>query len=340
MLFVGLGNADRRLGREHTAAVVRLRPLDAPLNLAHVVQVLVEPRAIAGAEPLAQPLRLAGDEVQDAAVAPDPGRALRRGAGLAEQALEHDARVDLHRQRRCWRAPRDRVGVGAAVAGGARADVAREVFGGQLQRGKRRVLSDLPRHDLIDRDARQDVFGLGALGANAGEPAGRAHRVVTARRRRPDEIRDHHEASRNGSSGFRIGESVQARSGARRGPRFHDGAVGNEDGAEPRARRRRRLREGGKRRHHRIEQRQRHGGADPAKEGATRQRLPALRTSVSPRGVVAMASALCHFHLKRPALDDGQHDGREAIIMAGGFPHDAANDRHVAGRSVPGRARR
>ena len=200
-----------------------------------------------------------------------PIGALSRVARFAEQALEDDARVDLHRERRRWRAPRDRVRVGAAVSGGARADVAGEVLGGQLQGRKWRVLPDLPRHDLIDRDARQDVLRLSALRADAREPAGRADGMVSARRRGPDEIRDHHEAVAKRLERLQDWRQLQAGSGVHRGPRFHDGAVRNEDGAEPRARRRRRLRQRGERRHHRIEQRQRHRRADAAKERATRQ---------------------------------------------------------------------
>ena len=141
----GLGNADWRVGRQHAAAVVRLRLLDTPLDLADVVEILIEPRAIARPETRSQPRRLLRDEIEDAAIALPSRGALRRAAGLAEQPLEHRARIDLHRQRRRRRAPRDRVGVGAAVSRRARADVAGEVLGGELERRKRRVLPDLSR---------------------------------------------------------------------------------------------------------------------------------------------------------------------------------------------------
>ena len=59
------------------------------------------------------------------------------GAAAAEHALEDDARVDLHRQRRRGRLPVERVDVGAAVSRVARADETREVLGGQLQRRER-----------------------------------------------------------------------------------------------------------------------------------------------------------------------------------------------------------
>ena len=102
-------------------------------------------------------------------------------------------------------------------------------------------------HDLIDRDARQDVLGLGALGADTGEPAGGAHRVIAARRGRAHEIRDHDERVAERLERLQRRREFEARSDAGGRPRFHDGAVGNEDGAESRARRGRRLRERGER---------------------------------------------------------------------------------------------
>ena len=99
-------------------------------------------------------------------------------AGAAEHPLEGHARVDLHRQRRGFAGPGDRVHVGAAVARHAAADVAGEVLGGELERRERRVLADLLRQHLVDGDAEPDVLGLGLLGHHAAQPARRADRVI------------------------------------------------------------------------------------------------------------------------------------------------------------------
>jgi hypothetical protein len=48
---------------------------------------------------------------------------------------------------------------GAAVLRVAAADIASEVFRGEFERGKRRVLPDLARDDLIDRFAAVNVLG-------------------------------------------------------------------------------------------------------------------------------------------------------------------------------------
>ena len=197
--------------------------------------------------------------------------ALRRGARLAEQPLEHRARIDLHRQRRRRRAPGDRVGVGAAVSGRARADVAGEVLRRQFERREGRVLTDLRGHDLIDRDAGENVLGLRALRSHTGEPPCRADRVIATRRGRPDQVRDHHDRVAEWFERLQRRRELESRSDAGRRPRFHDRAVGNEHRPEACARLRRRLRERGDRRHHRVEQRQRDRGADSAQERSPRQ---------------------------------------------------------------------
>ena len=76
-------------------------------------------------------------------------------AALAEHPLEHLARVDLHRQRRRRRPPRQRVHVDAAVVAVARADQARVVLGGELHRRQRRVLADGLRRQSGRRSRRR-----------------------------------------------------------------------------------------------------------------------------------------------------------------------------------------
>ena len=93
-----------------------------------------------------------------------------------EQALEHDARIDLHRQRRRRRLPVQRVHVGAAVARIARAEQPGEVLGGHLERRKRRVLADLAARRPGRARRRREVRALGPLRRHAGQPARRTTR--------------------------------------------------------------------------------------------------------------------------------------------------------------------
>ena len=99
VLFEGVGHADRR-ARERplvAAPVERLGRLDAPFDLADVLEVVGEPGLVGGAELLLEPGHVGGDPVEDALVL---GAALgagpRRGAD-AEQLIEGDARVADHR---------------------------------------------------------------------------------------------------------------------------------------------------------------------------------------------------------------------------------------------------
>ena len=126
-------------------ALALLGALDAPLDLAHVLEILRHRLAIRRAELQlqARPLRLR-DRVEDAAVLLDARQPLGRAAALAEHPLEHLARIDLHRHRRRRRAPRQRVHVDAAVVAVAGADQARVILGRELHRRQQRVLTDLP----------------------------------------------------------------------------------------------------------------------------------------------------------------------------------------------------
>ena len=86
-----------------------------------------------------------------------------RAAAVAEQPFEHRARIVFHRQRRGRAAPRDRVGVGAAEADVARPGLPR--FERELERGELRLLAELRRHHLVDRDA--GVTGRSPASASA-----------------------------------------------------------------------------------------------------------------------------------------------------------------------------
>ena len=257
-----------------------------------------------------------------------------RIAGASEHPFEGDARIDLHRQRRRLAGPRDRVHVGAAVAGDAAADVAGEVLGGELERRERRVLSDVPGEHLIDRHAEADVLRLGLLGDDAAQPAGGAHRVVgrvlaTGAR----------QVAVDGQVIAERLERLQDRRDLERAVRRRRHPV--LDRHRRSARRRRRTAaamaalcaDGRERRQHRVEERQREGGAEAAQDGSTRQRTlrhehddpqspcPVelrLQSRRTPPGRGGPEASAFWPHLERRALHDAEHDRREAIVLRRG----------------------
>ena len=181
VLFERIGHADRRAGQlARLAALVRLLDLlDAPLDLAHVVEVIGQARAIGGAELAAQIADRLGDPVEDALVVLAPGAArFRRGAD-AEQLIEHRARVADHRQRIGRRRPADRVGVDARVVVGAAAGLI-DVLDAQLHRRNRRRVAELLRVDLIERRAGEDVRALRLLRLRLREEHRRRAEVIGA----------------------------------------------------------------------------------------------------------------------------------------------------------------
>ncbi len=104
VLVERLGHADGSLRHvQDSTRRLLLGFLNPPLDLADVVEIVADPRAVARAEPvLADALRLLRDRVENAAVFLLARQPLGRAAAIAEQALEDDARIDFHRQRRAW----------------------------------------------------------------------------------------------------------------------------------------------------------------------------------------------------------------------------------------------
>ena len=248
--------------------VLCLRALDAPLDLAKVVEIVADTTTIARVESALQLARFLGHRVEHAAIVPRAGGTLGRAAALPEHPLEHDAWIDVHRQRRRGRAPRDRVEVHAVEAGRARAHIAGEVLGCDFDRRERRVLSDLLRDDLIDAGIGEDVLGLGSLRPYTGEEPGSTHGVIAnlAARVRARQVGDEHELILVGLDRLEDRLDVESRPDDLRNPLLHDRAVRNVDGAEPRAGTRLRTRERRERREHRIKQRQCDGRADTSQE--------------------------------------------------------------------------
>ena len=115
-----------------------------------------------------QPLRLRLHAVEDAAGLVQDRGALRVGVALAEQLLEHRARIAFLRQRLRRRAPRQ-----------PRAPLRRR----QLQRRQPRVLADVPRRHLVGGDARIGTGDAVVPRLDATEPrATRCTRAAPASR--------------------------------------------------------------------------------------------------------------------------------------------------------------
>ena len=138
---------------------------EPPLELAHVRQVAIHALAVGARQVALQRGDLARHGVEQARELPLPRRALLGRAAVAEQALEHDARIGLHRQRRLRRQIRDR----------------RAGFERELERRQRRLLADVPCRELIDR-RRRGALTVG----HAAQPALRRARVIRGRRRCAD----------------------------------------------------------------------------------------------------------------------------------------------------------
>ena len=155
-------------------------------------------------------------------------RASARRAVAAEHALEHDARVQLHRQRLRRRAPRDRVHVGAEEVGGAGAEDVRAVLDRELHRRERRALADLLRDDLVDRRVELDQVAARCVRARREEAGAGRMRV----RAFGVEARDDVEVLAQACERFQDHRQLEARAGRLRHPDVHDRAVRNVDRAE------------------------------------------------------------------------------------------------------------
>ena len=272
---VGNAHRPREVLGQVAVAGLRLDPLDAALDLAHRVEVLARPPPVAGPEALLEPGHVLAHRVEDAAVLAQSRRALVAGAALAEQALEHHPRVVLHRQGGGRRAPRDGVGVDAAVAVVAVADHV-AVLERDLERRQRRVLPQRGGRDLVGGGAGADVGALGALGVHAVEPDPARPRVlavaVAPRLGLPvGEAGGDDHVVLDGGEGTQDRRQLQGAVGGRR-PLRHVGPVRDVDEAEPLRRPRRGAGERGGRGHHGVEQGQRQRGAGASEKRAAGQR--------------------------------------------------------------------
>ena len=248
------------------AAICRRRSISRTSS-----RVLVEAQAIGRIEPDFEPRQASDERVEDAPVVLPARGALLGRAAVAEHALEHDLRVQLHRQRGRRRRPRDAVRVGAAVAFAAVARVRAGIFDGELHRREQVVLSDLLRDHLVDRRAVVDVGARRPLGLVRTE-VGRSHPVVgralAGRRFRRTGVKAAQDHRLLPVRFERLEDRRHLEAGSHfvRHPVSRRHAVGNKRGDEPRLRRGGRLRQKRRGRHHRVQQRQGERRAGAAQE--------------------------------------------------------------------------
>ena len=124
---------------------------------------------------------LTGDDVEHAAVVTNAGQARRRvrRSAIAEQPLEHRARIVLHRQRSRRILPRDGVGIRTTEADVTGTSPVAAVEA-ELERFQLRFLTELARGDLVCRHARLHVSGGRALDVHSRQVGGGAARVIAA----------------------------------------------------------------------------------------------------------------------------------------------------------------
>ena len=140
-----LRRADGRIRQRQLRRRLLRRLLDAALDLADVVEVLIDAVAVARRQPPLKGGRFSQHRIEQAHGLLPSRAPLGIGAAVAEQPLEHDLRIVLHRQRRGRSLPRNRVAVRATEIAAAQA----RVLDHQLDRGQRRVLSDVLRRELV-----------------------------------------------------------------------------------------------------------------------------------------------------------------------------------------------
>ena len=195
-----------------------------------------------------------------------------RAPGVAEEPLEHDPRVVLHRQRRRVVRPRDGVGVGATETVVARSGEVAPVHR-QLQRRELRLASEGTAGKLVHRDGGRQVGAVVGLRAHAGEePRGRPGvrpRLV----RDPVHPRQHLDVPAERLEGLEHRRKLEPGPLGGRGPVLHHHPVRDVDDPESLHRRGGRVPDGRKRRHHPVEERQRERGAQAAQHGAAWNRL-------------------------------------------------------------------
>ena len=247
-----------------------LGPLDAALDVAHALEVLVDLEAVGGPDLVLEVGDLPGHRVENRAVARHAGAADGGvgAAAVAEHLLEHHAGVVLHRQRRRPAAPADGVGVDATVVAAALAGVGPAVDG-ELQRRELGVPAVLAGQQLVHRDAGHRR-GLAGDARRPGQERGR--RAGVGRGPVAAEARDHRQLVAERLEGMEDRGDPEPAALLGRRPVLHRDAVGHVDDAEAPGGRGRGPRQGRRGGDHGVQQGQGHRGAQAAQHGPPGQR--------------------------------------------------------------------
>ena len=252
-----------------------LRLLQLAFDLANRREIFLELAAVGRPERRLQLLRVAGDEVQDAAAVACAAVHVFGAQDHAgtEQALEQHARVEHRRQRLRLAAPRQVVGIGAGIARVAVAGLARVVHA-ELERGEAGFVTDLVGDDLVAGDAGLDV-DRGLLDLDAGEVRSGTAAVIAGavEQRAPAVVGQVADLDHVAAEGFERLEDARQLRGQRpllrHVPVLHVDAVRHVEERQADGR----LGGGGEGGDHRIEEWQRHSGSDTLEEGPARKRL-------------------------------------------------------------------
>ena len=274
-------DAGRRLQQRELAVGLRFGDLDAALDLAHCVEVVVQLALVLAVQAALQPGDLVHHRVEDAALLlrASPPHARVGAAGVAEQPLEHHPRVRLARHRRRLVVPGD-VQVRATVAGVAGADAVERVgpFERELQRRQPCLASQRLGRELVHRRAQVELRPLGLLGVEAGQERRGGTRVrperLAGKREGGAVVQVREDGQMLAHRFHRPQQPRQLETGGLGGWRpvafLRDYAVRHVDHAEPLGRVRRGLRQGRERRHHAVQERQRQRRAHSPQHRAAR----------------------------------------------------------------------
>src|SRR5207247_10595168 len=140
---------------------------DAPLDCPSGLQIVAQHRTVLRVQLALKIGSLLGDQVEDTRILFGERLPLLRRVALTEETLEKFARVVLHWQRCGGCAKRDRARV-AATEVSITCAATTPAFGGNLKRGKWRVLADVLRRNLVCGHAAIRILALARV--NAAQP--------------------------------------------------------------------------------------------------------------------------------------------------------------------------
>ena len=321
VIIEGFGNSNGSGGQFQVFGRLFLGFLNAAFDLANVVEVVGQSSAIGRRQFHIQRRDLVLHGIKQAARLLFARQPFLRSAALSEQLFKQDLGIMFHGQRQGGRLPSDGVRVRASITGSA---VQAVLFDGSFQRRQRRILPEFLRHDLIDGGSNVDgrLFRM----STAQEDRGRT-RVVGARIASDSrglavrQVAYDHQTVPVFLQRLQNFRELEAAAFLSRSPLVHGGAVRHVDACQAAARTGGRSRQKRLRRHHGIQQRKRDCNAGPAQERSAWKMFfrdevhgcsPVTALKLVQHGRLHFGSAFAdrlHFHLKRRALYDPQHDG-------------------------------